>query len=56
MFENCSDVLTVDELRVVLQIGKNAAYSLLRSGELKHIRIGSSYRIPKPYLIEYVLK
>ena len=39
-------VLRVDELMPVLKIGRNAAYDLVRSGKIKALRIGNSYRIP----------
>lgn len=42
---DCGDVLTVDELRRVLKIGKNAAYELVASGTIPPIAIGSSRRL-----------
>lgn len=39
-------VLLVDDLMPVLKIGRNAAYDLVRSGKIKALRIGNSYRIP----------
>ena len=42
-----SDILLVDDLMELLCIGRNTAYQLLNSGELKGFRIGHSWRIPK---------
>ena len=53
MFANYPDVLTVTELSRALRIGKNTAYSLVNSGEIKNVRIGKKILIPKLYLIEY---
>lgn len=47
MFSEYPDVITVEQLMEILHIGKNAAYSLLKSGEIRTIRIGRRYIIPK---------
>ena len=54
MIDNYPDVLTPDEAKTILSIGRNAIYNLLKSGELKSLRIGKLYRIPKYYLMEYL--
>lgn len=54
MFDEYSDVLTVQDLMSALNIGKNKAYSLLKSNKIKSIKLGGIYRIPKKYLIEFV--
>lgn len=38
---------TVEEIRNILGIGKNAAYALVAEKKFKSIRIGSSIRISK---------
>ena len=50
MFNEYGDMLTVEDLMEALGIGKNAAYDLLRNGELKCFR----WKIPKESVIEYV--
>lgn len=50
------DVLTVKGLMDYLAIGKNTAYELLKSGKIKHIKIGRNYKIPKESLREYLAK
>ena len=52
--ENYPDVLTPDEVRHILGVGRNAVYDLLKSGDLQSIKIGKLYRISKAYLMEYL--
>ena len=40
----------------ILGIGRNTAYELVRSGQIRSIRIGKQLRIPKQTLIEYLTK
>lgn len=54
MLENTNEILTVRDLCSVLQIGRNTAYDLVNSGQLKCIRIKNCIRIPKQYLVEYI--
>ncbi len=49
-----SDVLTVDDLMDFLAIGRSTAYRLLRSGQIKCIKIGRNYKIPKENVLNYV--
>ena len=53
-FENLPLVLHVKELAEVLSISQNTAYALVRSGQIRSIRTGRIYRIPKDSLIEYL--
>jgi len=50
------DLLSVEELCEILNIGKNAAYKLLASGQLKSFRYNRVWKIPKQGVIEYVLR
>ena len=56
MFNKYNDILTVDELCEVLNIGKNTAYKLLKNGDIKSIKIGRIYKIPKKNVKKYMLK
>ena len=49
-----NDVLTVDDLMDFLAIGRSTAYNLLRSGQIKCIKIGRNYKIPKENVLNYV--
>lgn len=55
MFENYDDVVSVEDLMEILDVGKNNAYKLLKSGEIKSFKIGKVYKIPKICIQEYVL-
>ena len=54
IFANYPDVVSINELMKMLNIGRNTAYSLLQSGEVKSIKIGNQYRIPKKFVLEYL--
>lgn len=49
-------VLTVKDLLQILSISHNTAYALVRSGQIRSIRIGRAYRITRDALAEYLLK
>lgn len=52
--ENLPVVLSVQQLAEVLQIGRNSAYDLVKSGQIRSIRIGKTIRIPQAALLEYL--
>ena len=54
MFDNYNDILEVDEVCLALKSGKNTVYGLLKSGQIKSIKIGKTYKIPKNYLIDFI--
>ena len=45
--ENLPAFLTVEQLAVVLGVGRNTAYNFVRSNRIKSIRVGRQIRIPK---------
>lgn len=47
-------LMTLEELRDALMIGKNAAYRLLKEGKIKAFRIGRIWKIPRSSLAEYL--
>ena len=56
MFENYPDVVEVDDLRKMLGgISKKLAYRLLSDQEIRSVRVGRDYKIPKICVIEYLL-
>lgn len=55
MFDEYPDILTVSDLEKALDIGRNKAYYLVNHNLIKSIKIGNNYRIPKVYLIDYVI-
>jgi hypothetical protein len=54
MFEQYDDLVSVEDLCTMLAIGKNAAYKLLSSGELKCFRHNRVWKIPRIAVIEYI--
>lgn len=48
------DLVTLDELQDILQIGRSTAYQLLRDGEIKAFRIGRYWKIPRLAVTEYI--
>lgn len=55
MFEEYPDILTVNEVRQILFIGKDKAYRMLQSGEIPAVKIGRDWRISKR-VIEAIIK
>lgn len=52
--ENLPLVLSVSDLAEVLHIGRNAAYDLVNTGQIRCIRIGKNIRIPQSALMEFL--
>ena len=46
--------LTVDDLKDALNIGRNAAYDLVRSGQIFSLKIGKTIRVPKDAIMDYI--
>lgn len=53
--EELPAVMTFEEAREYLFIGRNTLLDLLHSGELKGKKIGNKWRIRKEDLIEYTM-
>ncbi len=56
MFEHYPDLLTPEDLQKALGIGRSTVYRLLNGGQLKHMRIGKTIKIPKRFLIDFVME
>jgi len=54
MFQQYPDVVSIAQLQVMLKIGKNTAYNLLRENKIQSIRIGRVHKIPKTNVIKYL--
>ena len=54
IFAEYPDVVSAKELQTMLHIGRNTAYSLLKSGAVSNIRIGKKYIIPKASVEEFL--
>lgn len=55
MLKEYPDVLTVEQVAQVLNIGINAAYRLVNSQEIGYRRIGKSIRVPKVCVVDYLV-
>jgi len=56
MFSEYPDVVNVKQMCLMLGgIGMKTAYSLLQNGDIRYIKIGKSFKIPKVSIIEYLL-
>ena len=53
-YEDLPAILSVEDLMSFLGIGKNSAYNLVRSGQIKSIRIGRQIRITRESVIAFV--
>lgn len=54
MFESDPDVVTVNELCEMLDISKKLAYRILNSQDIRSVKVGRIYRIPKAAVIDYL--
>ena len=53
-FDDIPLIITVEDLMHILQVGRNTACELVRSSEIKSIRVGRQIRIPRDALIEFL--
>lgn len=49
-----TEILTVEEMMELLNVGKNTAYQLLENVEIKAFRIGRLWKIPRKSVYEYI--
>lgn len=47
-------VLRVEDLMPILDIGRNRAYELVRSGQIRSIKVGVQFRIPREAVAEFI--
>ena len=48
------DVLTTRDLQNILGVSSKTVLRLLHSGQIKSIKVGRNFRIPKIYLLHYL--
>ena len=46
--------LRVEDLMPILGIGHNTAYELVRSGQIRSIKIGRQIRVPRDAVVEFL--
>lgn len=54
LFHSYPDIVTHGDLCTMLNISKNSAYRLLKSGQIEHIKMGRKYLIPKKFISQYI--
>lgn len=54
MFKDYPDVVSIDQLRTMLGVGKNTAYDLIKKQKIQSIRIGRIHKIPKKNIVKYL--
>lgn len=54
MFPDYPDIVTVKQLRDMLGVSRAIAYKLISDGEIQAVKIGTSLKIPKVSVINYV--
>ena len=50
------ELLTVDEAREILRIGRCKAYAMVKAGEIPCLRFGKHIRIPRKAITEMIEK
>ncbi len=53
-FDDLPLTLRVEELMPILGIGRNTAYELIRSGQIRCVRIGRQLRVPKDAVSDFL--
>lgn len=53
-FEDLPLTLRVEDLMSILRIGRNTAYELVRSGQIRSVRVGRQLRVPKDAVMEFL--
>ncbi len=48
-----TNLLTIDEARSILRVGRNVMYELTKTG-LPHIKVGKQIRIPREELMQWI--
>lgn len=56
MFPEYPDIVTVKELREMLGISRKLAYKLIDYGYIHAVKIGTTLKIPKISVINYVME
>lgn len=54
IFSDYPDVVSVDDLTHMLNIGKNKAYELINQNKIQSIKIGRKHIIPKFRVVEFL--
>ena len=53
-FDDLPLTLRVEELMPILGVGRNTAYELVHSGQIRSIRVGRQLRVPKDAVQDFL--
>lgn len=56
MFNDYPDIVSIKQMMIMLKIGRNTAYNLINTNQIKSIKIGRIHKIPKVNIIKYIEK
>ncbi len=54
-FDGYPPILTVADVQEILGVGRSLAYRMINDEKIKSVRVGKNIRIPKLYLLEFIL-
>lgn len=54
VFSEYPDVVTPEDVQNMLHLGRNSVYKLLKEEQIKTIKIGKKYIIPKQSVIRFI--
>lgn len=55
IFDSFGDVLLVKEVQEILSISRHQVYHLIETKQIRGIKVGKAYKIPKVSVIDYFL-
>ena len=55
MLKSFPDVLSVVQLKEILNISDKTVYKILKTNQIENIKVGRAYKIPKISVIQYLL-
>ena len=54
MLRNYPDVLDIKQMCEILGISTKTGYALIQTNKIESLKVGRAYRIPKPFLLQYL--
>lgn len=54
MLKKYPDVLNINQVCEILGISLKTGYGLIQENKIECLKVGRAYRIPKPFLLDYL--
>jgi len=54
MLRNYNDILTIPDVMEILRICKSSVYGLLQTNQIRHVKVGRKYIIPKQAILSFL--